>query len=152
DPTHPTVAGELIIPGYSSYLQSLGNGLVVGVGRDADPATGAVGGLQLSLFDVSDPAHPKRLDVFSFSGDAWGGSSDAEWDHHALSWFPDVGVLTLPVSVSWDKPAALEVMHLGTDGIKQLGEIGHDSPVMRSLRIGDQLFSMSVSEIKANNL
>jgi len=152
DPTHPDVAGELIIPGFSSYLQTLGNGLVVGVGRDADPMTGAVLGLQLSLFDVSDPANPKQLDVFSFSGESWGGSSDAEWDHHAISWFPDVGVLTLPVSVSWDQPATLEVMHLGTDGIKQLGEIGHDSPVMRSLRIGDQLFSMSASEIKANNL
>jgi uncharacterized secreted protein with C-terminal beta-propeller domain len=153
DPTAPAVAGELVIPGYSTYLQSLGNGLVLGVGRDADPATGAVGGLQLSLFDVSDPANPKQLDVFSFSSDSWGGWSDAEWDHHAFSWFPDVGVLALPVTVDWEHPGALEVLHVGADGIEQLGEVAHaDSPVTRSLRIGDVLFSVSAGEVQANNL
>jgi len=152
NPTDPKVVGELKIPGYSSYLQSLGNNLVIGVGRDADPITGAVGGLQLSLFDVSDRANPVQLDVYSFSSDAWGGYSDAEWDHHAFSWFADVGVLTVPVTIDWTQPAALEVLHVDSSGIELLGEILHDAPVLRSLRIGDLLFSMSTGEIQVHHL
>jgi uncharacterized secreted protein with C-terminal beta-propeller domain len=152
DPTNPHVVGELKIPGFSSYLQVVGDGRVVGLGRDADPVTGAVGGLQVSLFDVSDLAHPAQLDVYSFSSDQWGGYSDAEWDHHAISWFADLGILTLPVTIDWTQPAALEVLHLGADGITLLGEIVHDTQVLRSLRIGDNLFSMSADAIQVHSL
>ena len=61
DPTAPRVTGELKIPGYSAYLHPVGPGLLLGVGRDATP-DGATGGVQVSLFDVSDPADPVRLD------------------------------------------------------------------------------------------
>lgn len=152
EPTNPHVVGELKIPGFSSYLQVVGEGRVIGLGRDADPITGAVGGLQVSLFDVSDLANPTQLDVYSFSSDQWGGYSDAEWDHHAISWFADVGILTLPVTIDWTEPAALEVLHLGTDGITLVGEIVHESPVLRSLRIGDLLFSMSAGAIQVHSL
>src|SRR5205823_6352198 len=114
--------------------------------------TNEPGGLQLSLFDVSDAAHPTRLDTFSFSTDTWGGRSDAEWDHHAISWFADAGILALPVSSDWDHPATLEVLHVGTDGIHQVGEITHNSDILRSLRIGDVLFSMSADQIQAHDL
>lgn len=152
DPTRPAVAGELTIPGFSSYLQLVGDGLLIGLGRDADPRTGAVGGLQLSLFDVSDPARPARRDVFTFSAEAWGGSSEAEWDHHALSWFADAGVLALPVAGDWSDPAVLEVLRVGPDGIEELGEVAHDSPVQRSLRVGGVLYSLSAGEIQAHRL
>jgi uncharacterized secreted protein with C-terminal beta-propeller domain len=152
NPTSPQVVGELQIPGYSSYLQVLSDDLVLGLGRDADPRTGAVLGLQLSLFDVSDPDNPSRVDVYSFSTDAWGGWSDAEWDHHAISWFADVGVLALPVSLDGSFSASLEVLGVGTSGIELLGEIAHDSPVLRSLRIGEVLFSLSATEVQAHSL
>jgi uncharacterized secreted protein with C-terminal beta-propeller domain len=152
DPTHPAVVGKLTIPGYSEYLQSLGDNLVLGLGRDADPKTGAVGGLQVSLFDVSDPAHPAKLDTFSFSTDSWGGWSDAEWDHHAISYFPDAGVVALPVSGDWEHPAALELLHVGTDGVHQVGEITHATDVLRSLRIGNDLFSMSSDQVQVHDL
>ncbi len=57
DPTEPRVVGELKIPGYSAYLHPVGEGLLLGVGQDAD-ASGQTQGLQASLFDVSDPAEP----------------------------------------------------------------------------------------------
>lgn len=152
DPGHPHVVGELKIPGYSSYLQTVGDGLLIGLGRDADPATGRVRGLQLSLFNVADLAHPLQVDLISFSLDAWGGWSEAEWDHHAISYFADVGILTLPVATDWDKPAKLEVIHVSAAGLELVGEIAHDAPVQRSLRIGDLLFSMSMGSIQAHSL
>jgi len=80
DPAAPRVAGELKILGYSAYLHPVGDGLVLGVGQDADP-DGRVKGLQMALFDVSDPASPRRVDRVTMPG-AW---SDVEGDHHAFT-------------------------------------------------------------------
>jgi len=80
DPAKPRVAGELKILGYSAYLHPAGPGRLLGVGQDAD-AEGRVKGLQLSLFDVSDPAAPRRLDAVGL-GQAW---TEVEGDHHAFT-------------------------------------------------------------------
>ena len=58
DPENPTVSGELKIPGYSAYLHPLGDGLLLGVGQDAD-SDGRTLGAKATLFDVSDPANPR---------------------------------------------------------------------------------------------
>ena len=79
-PTAPRVTGELRIPGYSGYLHPASEGTLLGVGQDAD-ADGRTEGLQLSLFDVSDPASPRRVDRTELSG-AW---SEVENDHHAFT-------------------------------------------------------------------
>ena len=84
-PERPRVLGELKIPGYSAYLHPVGDDLLLGVGQDATD-TGVRQGLQLSLFDVSDLAHPARLQQARL-GDRFSGSS-AEWDHHAFLWWP----------------------------------------------------------------
>lgn len=81
DPTRPRVTGELKIPGYSAYLHPIGDGLILGVGQDAD-LQGRTKGLQMSLFDVTDPAAPRRLDQVALPG----GWSDVEGDHHAFTY------------------------------------------------------------------
>ncbi len=80
DPRHPRVAGTLELRGYSAFLQPAGSGLLLGIGQDAT-ATGVTQALQLSLFDVSDPAAPRRLDRVRLTG-AW---SQAESDPHAFT-------------------------------------------------------------------
>ena len=87
--------GELKIPGYSAYLHPVGDGLLLGVGQDATDE-GRTTGTQLSLFDVSDPTNPQRIDTLPI-----GGQSEVEWDHKAfLFWQPD-GTIVLPVSPGW---------------------------------------------------
>jgi uncharacterized secreted protein with C-terminal beta-propeller domain len=93
DPTDPRAVGELKIPGYSAYLHPVGPGLLLGVGREVE-ANGIPGGVQASLFDVSDPAHPVRLDRENFGG---GSLSEVEYDHHAFSWFADDALAAFPV-------------------------------------------------------
>lgn len=61
DPTNPTVEGELKIPGFSTYLHPLDDGLLLAVGVDGDE-DGVTGGSVASLFDVSDPNDPRLLD------------------------------------------------------------------------------------------
>jgi hypothetical protein len=92
DPSAPTVAGELKIPGYSSYLQVLDESRVLGIGQDATDA-GRATGLQESLFDVSDPSNPTRTAQLVIPG----AYSTAENDHHALLWWPGADLLAIPV-------------------------------------------------------
>lgn len=57
DPTKPTLLSALKIPGFSQYMHPYADGLMFGLGMDADEETGATNGLKLSMFDISDPAN-----------------------------------------------------------------------------------------------
>lgn len=63
DPTSPKVLSELKIPGFSTYMQSYGEGLLFGFGYDADIETGGTKGLKISMFDISDPTGVSVLDT-----------------------------------------------------------------------------------------
>jgi len=152
DPTAPKLLGKLEIPGYSSYLHPIGEDYLIGLGRYADPATGLPGGLQLSLFDVSNLHNPTRIDTYTFSDQAWGGYSQAEYDPHAFAYFPTHNILALPVDLGW-AGSDLHVLRVTPeDGFQSLGSIEHDSSIERSLRIGDYLYSVSSTTIKVNRI
>ncbi|MBQ3514661.1 MAG: beta-propeller domain-containing protein [Lachnospiraceae bacterium] len=57
DPYHPVLAGQLKLPGFSEYLQAYGDGLLLGIGYDADEETGRRKGVKLTMFDINDPAN-----------------------------------------------------------------------------------------------
>jgi hypothetical protein len=57
----PKVLGELKVPGFSTYLHPIGDGLLLGIGQDAD-ANGMITGMQASVFDVSDLRKPVLVD------------------------------------------------------------------------------------------
>jgi hypothetical protein len=97
DPTRPRVTGELEIPGYSAYLHPLGDDLLVGVGQDADEQTGRALGAQVSLFDVGDPADPRRIDELTIEH----ADSDVEHDHRAFLHWPATGLTVVPVTRWW---------------------------------------------------
>ncbi len=157
NPARPRVVGQLKVPGFSSYMHPLDATHLLGIGRDVDPATGRVLGLQLSIFDVGNPANPKQTATYTFAGDGWQSWSAALWDHHALSWFAEQGILTLPVQQGdwWQGSTGLVVFKVdthSTDGFTNLGEITHDGPVQRSVRIGEFLYSVSAGEVKVHRL
>lgn len=56
DPASPEIIGSLKIPGFSDYLFPYGDGLLLGIGRNADENTGRVENMKLSMFDISDPS------------------------------------------------------------------------------------------------
>ncbi|MEX0846195.1 MAG: beta-propeller domain-containing protein [Ilumatobacteraceae bacterium] len=163
DPTAPVLTGELKIPGYSAYLHPVGDGLLLGVGQRADD-NGRVQGTQLSLFDVRDPALPQQLSTLMI-----GGSSDAEWDHHAFMFWPEDGTIAIPTSPMWG-PCPADLRCLADSGargnsgvvVAQLegtqligrGMITHDhpssngcwNPLQRSLVIGDELVTVGAGQ------
>jgi len=61
DAADPRIAGVLEVPGFSDHLVPLSERLLLGVGKDADPRTGRVGGVRVALFDVADAAQPREL-------------------------------------------------------------------------------------------
>ena len=96
DPRKPVLRGTLTMPGYSSLLLPLSDHRLLGIGRAVpDASAGEVvepGGLQLSLFDVSDAAHPRLLDRHVLS-DTY---ADAVNDPHAVTISPDGAMVILP--------------------------------------------------------
>ena len=102
DPTKPTLAGSLELPGYSSYLHPVGDGLLLGIGQSADEQ-GMIKGLQVSLFDVRDPAAPTRL-----ANTVVGGYSPVEWDPHAFLYWAPNGTAYI-ARTPWYDPAAGDV-------------------------------------------
>jgi uncharacterized secreted protein with C-terminal beta-propeller domain len=154
EPAGPKVAGELHMPGFSTYLHPIDDGHLIGFGRDANAETGRYAGLQVSLFDVSDPANPVQVERQVLAPASRGDDSEALLDHHAFAYFPDSGVMALPVSEGWGQVvSALRVFKVDPEkGFTLLGEIQHDTPVRRSLQIGDYLISISSNTIKANSI
>ena len=126
DPKNPEVLGELKILGYSAYLHPMGDGLLLGIGQDADEQ-GRTKGTQVAVFDVSDPANPKRIHKMTFE-DGW---SEVEYDHRAFLYWPATGLTMLPVQAwSWEDgredwfAGAIGVI-ANRDGIKDVGTVTH---------------------------
>lgn len=72
-PKSPRLAGELKIPGFSSYLHPISEGKVLGVGQEGSE-------VKLSLFDVSDPESPVESSKYLLS-EYW---SEVSSNHHAF--------------------------------------------------------------------
>jgi hypothetical protein len=87
DPASPRIAGQVELPGLSEYLHPVGEDLLFGIGYDAVQTAGSTWawfqGLQFTLFDVSDPAHPRVIEQRTLGKRP--SSSAAIQDHHALS-------------------------------------------------------------------
>lgn len=55
NPKEPKILSALKIPGFSNYLHPWKDGLLLGIGLNADEKTGSVGNVKLSMFNISNP-------------------------------------------------------------------------------------------------
>ena len=115
DPTNPRMTGELKIPGVSTYLHPVDDDLVLGIGQGATEE-GTTTGLKLSLFDVSDPAAPSEIDVWTLEG----ATSPVEWDHRAFQMWGTTAIV--PVQ-TWDQDFNGAVLFEIGDVIAEIGRI-----------------------------
>src|SRR5690606_15602374 len=120
DPAAPAVVGELKIPGYSSYLHPIDDSLIIGVGQHATDE-GRVQGTKVSLFDVTNLAAPVETATWTLPN----SHSDAEYDHHAFTFWPATSQLVLPVN-EWPESGRYEegffgavVLHVDRAGITE---------------------------------
>jgi hypothetical protein len=117
EPTNPRITGELKIPGVSTYLHPLGDGMVLGIGQDATE-DGFQTGLKLSLFDVSDPADPREVSVWTTPN----AYSPAETDHRAFQMFDSTALV--PVQ-DWNSGFTGVILFDIGDTITEIGRVSH---------------------------
>lgn len=150
DPRRPRVTGALKITGYSAHLQPAGADRLIGIGQEAS-AEGRIQGTQVSLFDVSDPTAPRRLAQYQVAG----AQSEAEWDPHALLWWPATSLLVVPMMEGFGTAQAGALALRVTDnGLAPVGTVRAPMgyPVRRSLVVGDVLWTASDAGLQASNL
>lgn len=82
NPAEPKIAGELEVPGFSTYLHPINNDYLFAFGNKTD-ANGMPTGIKVSLFDTRNIDKPTLVNSYQF-GDS-NGWSNASFDYHALS-------------------------------------------------------------------
>ena len=151
DPAHPTLEGELKIPGFSTYLHPIGEGRVLAVGYSATDQ-GAVTGTQLSLFDVADASDPKLLDTLEV-----GETTEAAFDPHAFLWWAETGTVVVPRELVCVRAAgpgcesAVVAQVVGDDLVEQ-GRLFHWFPIRRSMVASGDLVTVSAGGLRAHDL
>src|SRR5665647_184462 len=91
NPVEPKVAGELKIPGYSSYLHMYDENHVIGLGMENNT-------LKLSLFDVTNVNNPTEIARYIVQGDYT--SSDALYEPKAFLFDKAKELLVIPVAIT----------------------------------------------------
>ena len=169
DAAAPKVVGELKIPGYSGYLHPIGKNLLLGVGQsglDSGPQTtdiapstpvrGGQVGVQFSLFDISDPASPRRIDTQTYGG----GAAAAEFDPKAFLYWEPRNLIIAPTNLHGDYRgrgafSGLVLLRANADGLSELGRLATTEAygtVNRSVVIGDTVYMLSEHALQANSL
>lgn len=102
DPAQPYVAGSLETPGWLDYIEPRGDRLVaLGHGQDQSNRWQ----LQVSLYDVSNPAAPVMIDREHFGGD-WGWTPGARDDFQKVFRVLDDQNLILVPFTSWEQSSS----------------------------------------------
>jgi uncharacterized secreted protein with C-terminal beta-propeller domain len=150
EPSKPKVVGSLEVSGYSSYLHPVGEGMLLAVG--AEVVQGEPDGVQMSLYDVRDPAHPKMVVRKQF-GQGFSGAA-GNFDHHAFLYWPKTKLAVVPLNTysynSSDQSQNFNGaigMHVGESAIDEVGRVQPPSSsqngnpgIQRSVVIGDRLY------------
>ena len=162
DPADPRVTGELEVAGFSEMLVPLANGLLLGVGRDAD-ALGRATGLKVALFDVADPAQPRQRASLSLG--AAGSMSALDGSRHGLNLMAvgDTVRIALPANLSasdyQDWRHGLQRLEVDTAArtLRDLGLLGATVgagylPISleRSVQIGDWVYHLREGQLASH--
>jgi hypothetical protein len=140
DPRNPTLLGELELPGFSTYIEPLGDRLL-SIGRlDSQTA--------VTLFDVSDCSDPKVLSQLPL-GDG-SSYSEADWNEKAFGVFPDEGLILVPYS-GYDRASGwasrIQLLDLGRDDLAKRGVVEQGFAARRTAVVGDRILAVSPSDL-----
>jgi len=181
-PAHPKVIGELEIPGVSTYIHPLDGDrlLTIGIGGTEDGLSW--GETQLSLFDVSDFAHPARDAVLGLTpgevsaNDGWAWSwSEALYEHKAFQYWGPQSMLAVPTSTyrsfndgnhwGYEYRSLLQLVKVEGDTLSLHGTVDHSAlynadpetwwywrDIRRSIFMGDFIYVVSDLGVTVHDL
>jgi len=158
DPSDPKILGELVMPGFSSYLHPVDEDHVLGIGSENST-------VKVALYDVSDPANPVETSKVTLNGSSW---TMASYEHKAVLFDKEMELLVIPVSTYWYSDdwtdygywnGAIVFRVSIEEGISIRGTIehttsaqGYSGEIQRSLYIEDYLYTIGYMQLKVSSL
>jgi hypothetical protein len=141
NPAAPVLGGILEIPGWSTYIEPMGDRLLA-VGVEDRRVT-------VSLFDVADADAPTMLSRIPLGPEGFWSWSEANYDEKAVEFSADEGLVMVPYQ-SWTPEGhvdAMQAIHVGRDVLTPGAAILHGSQARRGTVIGSHLVSISGKEL-----
>jgi hypothetical protein len=138
DPARPRIAGELQVPGWSTYLHPLGDRLVTMGIDDVNGRRASV-----SLFDVHDAAAPRLLSRVSL-GDHYSWS-EANQNEKAFKVLTEQGLILVPFESAGGPQ--VQLIDLQPDSLQARGAIEHTFQPRRATYHRDRVLSLSGLEL-----
>ena len=142
DASHSKIAGEVQVPGYSNYIQPLGDRLVT-VGLDSSNSWRVA----VSLFDVHDPGAPALLSKVALGeNNSW---SEANTDEKAFNVMSDQHLILLPFQgyLTNGYASRIQLIDLNRDSLALRGTIDHPCQPRRAAVHNDRILSLSGQEL-----
>jgi uncharacterized secreted protein with C-terminal beta-propeller domain len=147
DAAHPNIVGELEIPGWSTYIQPLGDRLVT-IGIDNSNGWRVA----VSLFNVQNPAKPALISKVPLGDNySW---SEATYDEKAFSVLPESELILVPYQGQFTNGYAsrvqlidLKLNDLTINALVKRGAIDHQFQPRRATVFEDFILSVSGKEL-----
>jgi hypothetical protein len=139
DASHPRITGSVDVPGWSTFIQPLGNRLV-SIGIETNRVA-------VSLFDVSNPSAPALLSRVRLGQNY--SYSEANWDEKAFSVLPDAGLILVPFSGDTTNgyASSVQLVDLNANSLTARGVIEHQFQPRRATVYTDRILSISGWEL-----
>lgn len=157
DAANPKQVGELEMPGFVYHMEPRGD-RVFGLGYDNGNKEGS---LHVSLFDVSDFAHPKMLARVPFGGSWSNLAEDQDRIHKAFNILPDQGLIMVPYSAydytQNDKgyygcsvySSGIQLIDFTNDTLTKRGVAPQKGDARRAFLANDRLFAVSDDAVRS---
>jgi uncharacterized secreted protein with C-terminal beta-propeller domain len=141
DPSNPSIEGELEVPGWSTYIEPMGDRLLT---LGVDDTNGRR--VSMSLFNVADPANPTLIDRVSF-GQNWSWSS-AYGDVKAMTVLDDLVIV--PFS-GWEDDFGgferLQFVSYDANDLTKKGVVDVQGTVLRSFEYSDLYYAVTSEQL-----
>lgn len=146
DPAAPQLSGALEIPGWSTYIEPLGDRLLT-VGVED-------GRVAVSLFNVADATAPTLLSRLALGEEGSWSWSEANYDEKAVGYFPDAGIVLVPFqnyTAAGAEIKAIQAIAVGRDALTTEALLVHDFEPRRGAVVGEYFVSISGQELQILN-
>jgi hypothetical protein len=141
DPMNPSIEGELEVPGWSTYIEPMGDRLLT---LGVDDTNGRR--VSMSLFNVADPANPSLIDTVSF-GQNWSWSS-AYGDVKAMTVLDDLVIV--PFS-GWEDDFGgferLQFVSYDANDLTKNGVVDVQGTVLRSFEYNALYYAVTTEQL-----
>lgn len=144
DPKKPVLKSELKLPGFSSYLHSFGDDMLIGIGQGSKSSGGSVSSedrVKLSLFSIDSDYRLREIDKLLAAPDT---ESCADTNHKSVFVDEELGLIGLGVVDYRNSESAYHVYRCKKGKLKKVLSVSlsksFDIYNVRGLRIGKYFY------------